>query len=188
MTREEVSKMLQMIRLNYPNSFKGYTPDQSRTYADLWYDAFKDKPTALVLAAVKSIMYGDTREFAPNIGQVNAKIHELTTEDKKTEMEAWALVKKALSRSGWYSTEEFEKLPKDIQKVIGSPSMLYEWSQTSSEQVNTVIQSNFMRSYRALKTREKQNALLPQSVVELLEASEIKMIGDPNECVIEKTR
>ena len=181
MTREEISQLLQMIRLNYPQSFKGYTAEQSKTYADLWYDAFKDKPTKLVIGAVKAIMYGDTREFAPNIGQVNAKIHELTKEDDKTEMEAWNIVKKALSRSGWYSTEEFAVLPDDIKKIIGSPNTLYEWSQTSSEHVNTVIQSNFMRSYRALKTREKQNALLPDSVSEMLGIKDHKGIDNKSD-------
>ena len=81
-------------------------------------------------------------------------------------MEAWQIVRKAIS---YYNAEEnFINLPPEIQKVVGSPNMLREWAQMDADTVNSVIQSNFMRSFRAKVAQEKEQSMLPESTKRLI--------------------
>ena len=168
MNYEETRKILTVLKTNYPQSFKNWTREQSEMFLDLWCEAFSDEPVQIVVAAVKSIIYGDTREFAPNIGQVKDKIYTLTHEADLTEQDAWNLVKKALRNSGYHAREEFDKLPPIVQNLVGDPRQLYEWSMTNSDQVNTVIASNFMRSYKARAKHEKEMMAIPGEIKKAL--------------------
>ena len=85
------------------------------------------------------------------------------------EMEAWALVSKAL-RNGYYgAVEEFDNLPPLVQKAVGTPDNLRNWSQANTESVENVIQSNFMRSYRTVVKREEEIKKMPVDVQALIE-------------------
>ena len=84
-------------------------------------------------------------------------------------MEAWSLVSKAL-RNGYYgAAEEFNNLPPLVQKAVGSPDNLRNWSQTDVKAIETVIQSNFMRSYVAIVKREYEIKKMPADVQALIE-------------------
>jgi len=78
-----------------------------------------------------------------------------------TEMEAWDMVKSAISY--YYAAEKFESLPPILQKLVGGPGQLREWALMDVETLNSVIQSNFMRSYRAMAASEREYAMLPSS-------------------------
>lgn len=165
MKREEVQQVLTILRINYPQSFSKFTYDESEMFLSLWAEAFKDDDTELVVAAVKAIVYSDTRNFSPNIAQVKEKMFELmTAKDTVTEQEAWSIVYKAICNSGYDSEIEFKKLPKDIQSVVGSPSMLQSWAMMNVDEVQSVIASNFMRSYKARMIAIKKEKLLPNEI------------------------
>ena len=86
------------------------------------------------------------------------------------------LVSKAL-RNGYYGAEqEFEKLPPLVQKAVGAPSQLRNWSQTDSESVENVIQSNFMRTYRQELAKSREMRKIPQETRSALEQSPNMMI------------
>lgn len=170
MNRDETKQILTILRINYPHSFKNFTYEESEMFLNLWAEAFKEDSVDLVIAAIKAIIYGDTREFAPNVGQVKAKMFDLMNQDEPTEQEAWNLVFKALCNSISNAEEEFQKLPKLIQSVVGSPSMLKSWAVMDINEVQTVVASNFMRGYKARANVEKQNQLLPYEIKNLIQA------------------
>jgi len=62
-----------------------------------------------------------------------------------------------------------------LQKIVGSPNTLREWALMDVETVNSVIQSNFMRSYRAKMTKMKEYAMLPESTKQLIQSLAAKM-------------
>jgi hypothetical protein len=64
--------------------------------------------------------------------------------------------------------ENFAELPPILQKIVGSPNVLREWALMNGEVVNSVIQSNFMRSYKAKVAQEKEHAMLPSSTKQLI--------------------
>lgn len=167
----EVKDILTILRINYPQSFYRFSKEDGEAFLNLWAEAFKDDPAELVAGAVKSIIYSDVREFAPNIAQVKNKMAELLNAGNEvSEQEAWNLVYKAICNSIHDSEKEFNKLPQTIQRVVGSPAMLKEWATTNSDEVNTVIASNFMRSYRVRIKAEKDEMLLPNEVRTMLQA------------------
>jgi predicted small lipoprotein YifL len=88
----------------------------------------------------------------------------VTQPEEMTEQEAWALVSKAIRNSAYNSAEEFAKLPPVVQRLVGSPSQLREWGQMDSDTVNSVVASNFQRSYRARAKNERDYLALPSSV------------------------
>lgn len=74
MTVQEMRDILTVLKTNYPNSFKNMSKEQSYSYLDLWATAFANDSKQDVINAVKEIIYTDTREFAPNIAQVKARM------------------------------------------------------------------------------------------------------------------
>ena len=100
----------------------------------------------------------------PTVGQIIEKIKSLSNpKGDMTEVEAWALVYKAICNSAYNSIEEFEKLPNVVKRAVGNADVLKSWSMLSLDEVNTVIQSNFMRSYKSSNTQQKQIDALPNS-------------------------
>lgn len=92
-------------------------------------------------------------------------------------MQAWALVSKAL-RNGLYGAEkEFNELPTTVQKAVGSPENLHNWATSDYETIETVIASNFQRTYRTVVEREKSNSMLPLEVRQKIEQIKVKAIG-----------
>lgn len=81
-----------------------------------------------------------------------------------SELEAWAIVRKAIGRSNYYAEEEFEKLPEACKMAVGNPSNLREWAMMDSDQVGTVEQSHFVRNYRTAMQRIKEDRRVPEKV------------------------
>ena len=131
---------------------------------NLWAAMFADEDYELVCAAVKSLIVADTKGFPPVIGQVKEYIRKLTAPQEMTESEAWALVSKAIRNGIWGAKKEFEALPPQIQRIVGSPQQLTDWAQMDSDSVHSVVASNFQRSFRAKAKADKEYAALPSEV------------------------
>jgi hypothetical protein len=129
----------------------------------LWASIFAQDDYLIVKAAVISLVSSNPNQYPPVIGTVKAAVQRLVSPVEMTESEAWEKVRKAASNSAYGSVEEFAKLPPLIQKVVGSPSALKEigFAETSAL---SVLQSNFMRSYREKAAWERENARMPESV------------------------
>lgn len=125
---------------------------------------FEDEDVLTVANAVKAHIAMDEKGFPPVIGQIKSKIQSLSKNSVVTEFEAWEKVKNAVRNSLYNSGEEYAKLPENIQKLIGSSSTLREWAMLDISELDTVVQSNFMRSYRAKIEHEKEYLALPTSV------------------------
>lgn len=158
MTRDETKKIIRIIADSYPN----YKPSNISETVDVWSMMLEDYPYQQIAMALKAYILTDTSGFAPSIGQL---VNKLTSaEPQLNEMEAWSLVSKAI-RNGYYGAEEeFAKLPPIVQKAVGNPSNLRAWSHTDESSIENVVQSNFMRTYRAVVKRESESAKLPDSL------------------------
>lgn len=152
---------MEILRTAYPNYYKN--AGDIKQAADLWTELFADDDVRVIAAAVKAFIVNDEKGFPPSIGQIKKISQNLTSEKKMTEIEAWDLVSNALRNSSYNAREEYAKLPPVVQRIVGSPSTLREWAQIDVEQVQTVIASNFQRSYRARAKSEREFLALPQS-------------------------
>lgn len=165
MTREETIKLLMVIQSAYPN----FKPPDKTVAVDTWYTMLRDMDYNVVQMGLRAYITSDTSGFAPSIGQLINTIYTIQSPQELNEMEAWALVSKAL-RNGYYgAVEEFDNLPPLVQKAVGTPDNLRNWSQANTESVENVIQSNFMRSYRTVVKREEEIKKMPVDVQALIE-------------------
>ena len=169
MTYEETRSILTVLKINYPQSFKGWTAEQGEAFLSLWSEAFKDDKTELVAMAVKAIIYSDIREFAPNIGQVKDRMVKLSNPMTIDADQAWSMVYKALSNSIYNSEKEFDKLPTEVRAGVGSASQLREWAQMDTATLESVIASNFKKGYRGRVKEKQEFEKLPQSVKTMIQ-------------------
>ena len=115
-----------------------------------WYQMLCDIDFESLKNAVKA--YIQTEVFTPTIAGIRAKVKEIEPEEDNFN-EAWGLVRKALSRSGYYWEEEYARLPEKVQKAVGHAENLREWSQMEADVVDGVIYSQFIKSYTATMKR-----------------------------------
>ena len=179
MTREDTIKILSVLRGAYPSFYRDITKQEAESTIALWESMFDEEPYELVGAAVKAFIAGDGKGFPPAIGQIKERIRQITQPEEMTEQEAWALVSKALRNSTYGSEEEFAKLPPEIQAVVHDPGQLRQWAISPADDVETVIASNFMRSFRTKQKASKEYMALPTSVKHLMISAGFK--SDPTE-------
>lgn len=171
MDRIETLKIFSVIKANYSNFFKTMSKVDAEAMVALWAEMFADVDYMIVGAAVKSYIATDTTGFPPNVGQINEQIRKLTQKEQMTEQEAISLIMKA-TRNGIYGAEqEFEKLPPVLQRLAGSPEQIKAWAMMDIDELQTVVSSNLMRSYRVIAKNEEVRQSLPTNIQNMLESA-----------------
>ena len=164
MTTEETIKVLMIIQSTYPN----FKPEDKSVAIEIWQSVLEDFSYHQISMALKTYIRTNTSGFAPSPGQLIELADPIERHTELSEMEAWAIVSKALRRGNYYAEEEFYKLPVEIQKAVGSPDNIRNWAKAEEQSVETVIQSNFMRAYRTEVKRQNEYRKMPQEVRELI--------------------
>ena len=164
MNRIDTIKLMTVLQTAYPQFYAKKSDEEMNDAINLYMSMFEDEPAELVAMAVKALIKTRTSTWPPSIGEINEKIMQITQPEEMTEQEAWTLVRGALRVHPWDARAEFDKLPPVIQRLVGAPSQLQEWAQMDSDAVNSVIASNFQRSYRARAKNERDYLALPSSV------------------------
>jgi hypothetical protein len=171
MTRQEALAIMAMLKTAYPSFYKDLSKEELNAAVNLWATMFSEESIQVVTEAIKALMC--TLKYPPTIADVKEKIALITQPLAMTEMEAWDMVQRAISY--YHANETFTNLPPILQKIVGSPNQLREWALMNVETVNSVIQSNFMRSYKAKVAQEKEYAMLPESTRQLIQSIAVKM-------------
>ena len=143
----------------------------------VWYALLNDIPYEIGSKAVQSYM--STEKFPPTPSDVRKKAEEIVrpAEQEMSELEAWSLVFFAICNSAYNSEREFAKLPELAQRAVGNPQTLKEWAAMSTDTVNSVEQSHFIRNYRAALICKKQEQILPGSLNRWIEEHRQEMIN-----------
>ena len=171
MTKQDTYQVLGVLRSFYPNVSVASDEDE-RLRLTLWHEQFANEPGAVVLAAVKAFVATDKKGFMPVPGQIKEQIAIIRDRKEMNEQEAWDRVTNALRNSSYSSVEEFNKLPENIRRAVGSPNILKEWAVLPFTELQTVIASNFKRDYRAIVMQEQDLAKIPETVRLLREAAD----------------
>ena len=186
MDRTETIKIMAVLRAAYPQYYAKQSADDLNGIVALWNEMFSDETYDVVAMAVKALIKTRVSTYPPGIGEITEKIMQITQPEQMTEMEAWALVRLAIRgasmdpssrlftngvQSEQTSAEvNFDRLPPILQRLVHSPSQLAAWERLPNDEIETVIQSNFMRSYRARAKNEREYIALPSSVKTFMEA------------------
>lgn len=158
MTREQFSILVKGMKAVYAN--QTFIPDKDAF--DVWYEMLCDLPYELVGAAIKKHMMTD--KFPPTIAAIRNQVSMITEPQEMSEQEVWGMVYKAICNSNYNAEAEYAKLPEVVQKAVGNPANLKECASMDINDIQTVYQSQFLRSYRACKERAKQEAMVPSNL------------------------
>ena len=186
MTRDETLAIMSVLKAAYPSYYKDLKRADAEAVVSLWHEMFKDEPAQVVAVAVKAHIASDVKGFPPHIGAIKDAIVKIKAPDQMTALEAWTIVRNAIrgasmslsSRridsngvlSDKVSAEvNFEKLPPILQRLVGSPSQLAQWEDMSTEIIDSVVASNFQRSYNARAAHEREYLTLPAEVRGLMD-------------------
>lgn len=157
MNRAEFSVLLKGIKAVYADP-KLLADDDAR---DVWFEMLKDLPYEQVSRALKRHM--QSNRFPPTIADLRTQTEEGEAA-YPTATEAWAIVYKAICNSSYHADEEFAKLPPLLQRAVGHPANLKEWSLMDIDTVQSVEQSHFIRAYNAaLETARLEAKISPDA-------------------------
>lgn len=165
MTREQVGKLLMTIQAYYPN----YNPPDKEITLNAWYIMLAEYPEELVLQALRACIATNTSGFAPDVGQIMSKIQTISQPQELDGMAAWGLVSKALRNGTYGAVEEFNKLPPLVRQAVGMPDNLKNWATSDYQTIETVIQSNFLRTYETVVKRANEINRMPDDIKSLIE-------------------
>ena len=168
MTVDEFQIIAKAIRSVYPNML----PDDGAR--DVWYSMLSDLSYPQVSTALKVHMM--TSKYPPTIADLRAD----HAERGMSEMEAWAMVRKAIRNGSYGAEEEYEKLPEIIQRAVGAASNLRQWGQSDSGMLET-IEAHFLKAFRIERDREHQNAQISPQMRNLLNGIYQKTLEVKNE-------
>lgn len=164
MTVQETLQTMSVLRAAYPHFYSKMSTADANAAVKLWSTILKDYPYNVVNAAIVALIATRTSTFPPVPGEVVAQIHKLTEPEKMDGSEAWGLVKNALRNSLYGFHEEFNKLPASVRAAVRSENQLREWAMMEAGEIDTVVASNFQKSYRITAARDEEWQRLPSSV------------------------
>lgn len=165
MTREQVGKLLMTIQAYYPN----YNPPDKEITLNAWYIMFAEYPEKIVLHALRACIATNTSGFAPDVGQIMSRIQTISQPQELDGMAAWGLVSKALRNGTYGAVGEFNKLPPLVRQAVGMPDNLKNWATADYQTIETVIQSNFLRTYETVVKRANEINRMPDNIKSLIE-------------------
>jgi hypothetical protein len=151
------------------DSYPNYKPNNISETVDVWCMMLEDYNYNQISVALKAYVTSDTSGFAPSIGELIAKIQMISQPQELNEMEAWSLVSKALRNGTYGAVEEFSRLPPTVQEAVGNPDNLRNWATSDYKAIETVIQSNFIKTYRSVTSRTEEIKRVPAEIQKLIE-------------------
>ena len=149
----------------YPN----YKPNNLSETVDVWNMMLEDYSYEQVSVALKAYVHSDISGFAPSIGQLIGKVQTISQPQELDGMAAWGLVSKALRNGTYGAVEEFDKLPPLVRQAVGMPDNLKNWATADYQTIETVIQSNFLRTYETVVKRANEINRMPDDIKALIE-------------------
>ena len=149
----------------YPN----YKPNNLSETVDVWNMMLGNYRYEQVSVALKAYINSNISGFAPSIGQLIGKIQPISQPQELDGMTAWGLVSKALRNGTYGAVEEFNKLPPLVRQAVGMPDNLKNWATSDYQTIETVIQSNFLRTYETVVKRANEINRMPDDIKSLIE-------------------
>lgn len=164
MDKADTLRVMAVLKAAYPGYYRGMAKDEADAVVELWRQMFADDGYLSVMLAVKAHIASDFRGFPPVIGAVKEKLRRLSAPAELSELEAWGLVERAVRNGIYGAAAEYARLPPMLQRLVGGPHQLTEWALLPSDELHTVVASNFQRSFRARAASEREYQALPEDV------------------------
>lgn len=157
MVKEEWKEGVAILKSFYTS--QNFLPD-ALTW-NVWLEGLKDIPYEIIKRSI--VIYSQTNKFPPTVADLREIALSFVPGEKLNEMQAWALVGKAVRNSMNNAETEFDKLPALVQISVGSPSVLKEWAKMEEDKMS-IAQAQFLKSFKANQIREKNLMMLSDGI------------------------
>ena len=178
MDRIQTIKVLAVLKSAYPHAFQNMTKPDGEAMLNLWMSMFAEETYEEVNAAIGALIATRTVGYSPTVGEVKEQLRKLHHHADIDENAAWVLVSRACRNGSYHSIEEFNKLPPDVQRTVGSPEQLKQWAAMDADTVESVVASNFKRAFRVQAERAAEVSKLPPQIRQMLGSIDTQMIGE----------
>lgn len=173
MTRDETKKIIAIIAATYPN----FQSDDPTFTVDAWFFFLSDYDYKDISMALKVFVSTENSAFPPSASQLIGQINKVKSLKTAQEVDVWREVRPAIRNSSYHAEEEFKKLSPLAQKMVGDPGQLREWAMLPSEEIDTVIQSNFKSRFNTMQKRQLEINAMPEEIRNLITGTNVKQIG-----------
>jgi len=153
MTRDETKVLLLRMAALYPN----FKPSNLALVVDSWYSVLKDKDVQMMDDALTVYANTDTSGFAPSIGQLNALIAKASVAELD-EGEIRDYLIRASRNANYGASDEFDRLPEDLQRAVGSSSVIQEWGMMDQTALNFAFDKVIKSYQRGLEDKRSRFA------------------------------
>ena len=96
LTKNDIIKIIELIRVNYDNAYSGLSADETKLLVDFWYSSLKKYPKEIIFECVKNAIA--TCEYAPRLANVVKEIRRILEAAAPTNEELWAELTEVLGK------------------------------------------------------------------------------------------
>ena len=167
MIRDETKMIIKMLSSVYINEFSKLTEEKVLNMIDVWTMLLEDEDANKIATVTKAYLKSNPNAFMPTPAMLINMAYEMFAPKGMSEQEAWNTLYKAICNSGYNAQYEYDHLPSEI-KPLCTPSQLRELGMMNIETLNTVVASNFMRSFKAKEKQRTDYAKLPNETKNMI--------------------
>lgn len=173
MTKEEMSNILNILYVAYPNSFKGWTKDQYQVAANLWFDCFKQVPYKIVTAAVKKEISTNRTSFAPSIGEIMYHVRNLVSVyDAESQFEEICYIVRTVDFEG--IVDAVKRLDPITRTIINSRDIQRLKSAAGSLERE---RPRFTAAYNKIKDQKEEDAVRSGNMLSISNPERLASLG-----------
>jgi hypothetical protein len=180
MNTQEAGKLLTIIQTTYRNHFKDFEVEMLALQHSIWAKLFENISMEEAYTALMAWMAKE--KFPPT----PAELIHLVSKNKRPEIfvsaeKAWEAVSEAVRRFGWNNQERaFETFSGPIRRAINSIGGWQKVCQTELGREWDFLRKNFMESFEEFGREDKDQTLLPTTVLNrLAEMNNQGKLGEP---------
>lgn len=176
MTRDDVIKMLSLLKAAYPAFYSKMTPRDADNAISLWISMFSEDDPLVIAFAVKECI--ETHDgYPPSIAAIKNRAKQLIriATNAPSVDELWSVFSKACENGIYSAKEEFEKLPPVLQRFAGSPRALSDYAMMDSKTFHSVVRGQFLKRVQEMQEQAEREAVMPAKVLEILRSTAQKM-------------
>lgn len=183
-------QLIYITKATYPRAFERFTQADYSNMELAWSMVLGEYSYEQAAMGLRTFLASDSKGFPPSVGQIVECMRKASKrpEDEMLAAEAWEMVWKAIGDVKWDNPEEeYNKLPKKVQKIIGSAASLVEMAKMNTNDVLIGEKARFVHQYDAYTERENDYAKIPQEVRAKLEMkTRTEVIGMKEDKPVEK--
>lgn len=180
MNKAETIQVITLLAGNY-DSIAKKDSTQKQLMVNTWFECLGDLDYQLVLQAVKKTIMNSP--YPPTIHEIRKNAVEMINPSTaKTAIEAWNEAYSMICNGIYMTEEDFNRASPQVRKFFGNVRQVKELALTDTDVVNSVTKGQFLKQYEIIVEREKEQKLLPESMIQftnlLAQKMSIPQIGE----------